>query len=251
MSDANVLRVRKKPRISVSKLAEYMTATPARRQTIIREQIVPLPYIAPTYREAQREIDRFLEGGLANGSDFVEAISTIEASQGQTPHRETARRLNLDAMKSFHGMANQVPLSDFRVLPAARHPKSYIVGGITVSVRPSVFLRSLANADYIGCVKLNLTKSHTLDAKMAAYFGACLHWFLEQKLKSLGQPSHKAIFVLDIATGYVHSAPPAYKKRRADIEAACNEIRRGWDDHCAEIVKDFEANDTPFKLSGG
>lgn len=62
------------PRISINKLGEYMTATPARRRQIVRDQKNPPAFKAARYKPARETIVSYLEDGMADdGSPLARA----------------------------------------------------------------------------------------------------------------------------------------------------------------------------------
>jgi len=53
----------KKPKVSANKLGEYMSASPSRRNEIVKNQKYPKGYVVTRYNDARRAIiDYFLNG---------------------------------------------------------------------------------------------------------------------------------------------------------------------------------------------
>jgi hypothetical protein len=101
------------------------------------------------------------------------------------------------------------------------------IAGVGVSVRPAVLLRYRPANRIVGAVHLALSKLVSLDANTAAYATTIVHQFVETTLADTKVDS-SASFVIDVFARKIHVAPRAYKKRRKDLEAACEEIADRW-----------------------
>lgn len=110
-----------------------------------------------------------------------------------------------------------------------RNFKSLIFQGVEVTIEPEILIKgSIRGVDFIGAIKIHISKSHHLNANSGKYVASLIHSFLEKNY-----PDNKVrpdfCISLDIFTGTYFTAPRSFKLLRKEIEAACNEIRLIWD----------------------
>jgi hypothetical protein len=224
--------VRLKPRISVNKLGEYLTASPRRRRSIIADQKRPKTFQTARYTEAQDAIAEFLQAGA---SDYTGLQKALELLRNKTPVSDwdsdridlcveaIERLMDFDSFDFLEGLCAS--------LGSVNAPK-LVVSGVSISVRPEVILRGTdkKGRSIIGAVKLYIGKSIPLKDDSAAYVATTLHQYVERFLENQGTVAYKNCHVLDVFAGTAFHAPKAYQARRGDINAACEEIARSWAD---------------------
>src|SRR6476660_1165440 len=91
-------RIRATPRISVNKLAEYMTASAARRRAIIRDQKHPLDFVVARYREVYEAIVASLIRG-GDTSPIRERLKKLRESSPKTAWQSQDTQLSLEALE--------------------------------------------------------------------------------------------------------------------------------------------------------
>ena len=215
------------PRISINKLAEYLGASPARRQTIVRDQKNPSAIKSPYYNDAENAIRSF----FAKNKDYAvleEAMSELGQRAPQTVLRDQMASKCLDALAAFADTGLD-PLNGYTVAVLPRSQPKLLYRNVAVSVRPEVLLkRDNGDATVVGVLKLYFSKGDPLSDEGGKYVAAACLEHLTQHLSDGGQPDHKAVFVLDVLAKKFFQAPRATKKRLRDIEAACGEIAAVW-----------------------
>jgi hypothetical protein len=72
---------RDEPRISVNKLAQYVTSRATRQNQILRTAKFPPDYITTYYREAAEAIARFLAGGMVSFSILEPIQKLVESDE--------------------------------------------------------------------------------------------------------------------------------------------------------------------------
>lgn len=219
-------RVRAEPRISVTKLGEYLTATPRRRRAIIRAQHRPKDSIVARYHDARAAITRFLIGELGEDG-LVAERDRIAAITGGTSWAIHDRRLSGEAITRFLDLADRV------VLHGLPRLGSEIVGAlrvhnVTVSVRPDVVVsKVIGSVIRRGSIKLVFTRDVPVSEESGAYIGTALAEHLISRI-----PGDVVVRdwcqVVDVMSGTIKSGPKTYRSRLADIEAACEEIASSW-----------------------
>jgi hypothetical protein len=216
---------RSAPRISVSKMAEYLVATPARRRAIVRDQKFPKAYKAALYTEAYDVIARSMQ----HGGDVAVIDAAVASWRSRTP-RDAFDGQNLglwcDAALAFKELAAVFDFASYQCAPTTL-PAQLVRGGTAISVRPNLLVTGPAP----GAIKIYLGKTHPLtddeDRRpgSGSYAATLLHeWVAE----AFGEGPPSACLVVDVFAGKVHVAPRAFRRRRSDVAAAAEEIATVW-----------------------
>lgn len=218
-------RDRSNPRMSITKFAEYVIASPRRRRSILRDQRFPPAFKAATFREAYPAIaDVLIRGG---DPDLVDAQLGIWRKRKPTTEF-TARCLAhcIDALTAFRALLVKRAFKKFSF--ALGMSEAYVdLGGVSLSARPEALVRG----PEVGAIKIYLSKTmpFTEDAKgkpgSASYAAAALHLWAETEF---GGAQAERCLVVDVFAGQLHTAPVRNISRREDMEAACEEIVAGW-----------------------
>jgi hypothetical protein len=222
------LRIRATPRISVNKLAEYMVATPARRRGIIRDQKVRREVVVARYQEVYSAIAEYLADSADVGPVY-RRLDKLYSATAKSAWELQNNQLSAEALEWFLSFVDEIDLSQFETIRAAQTLPLMDVAGVGVSVKPSVLLRVPGTSRVAGAVHIYLSKLFAFDDEAAAYAGAVVHQFVDTVLE---HGNHKVdpanSYVIDVFARRIHVGPRAYKRRRKDIEAACEEIAQRW-----------------------
>ncbi len=224
-----MVETRETPRVSVNKLGQYLTATPAFRKRIIHGQKHPVDPQYLRYPEAAQAIVDFLCSGRHESTLRYHQRRLLNAA----PRDDfDAQRLSLcaEALQHFLASADELALTHAVASPAEAELPPMELAGVTISVRPEVVLRSV---DRHGCMrsgvlKLYFSKHHPLDERSGQYIATVLQAHAEQHLKQLGPVDHRLVRVFDVFAGKVYVAPKARTRRLGDVELACEEIAARW-----------------------
>jgi uncharacterized protein YoaH (UPF0181 family) len=219
-----------KPKISINKLGEYMTATPSRRKQILRDQKNPSAFKAARYKDARATIVEFMEQGMASVDEAHSTAAELRKDQSGTDFAVQDRQLSAEAIDDFLSISEEIEIDDLSVHGGDTFASEVIdFGGTKVSMRPDAILKNKKTGAIVGCVKLNFSKSSPLQEKSAAYVATALRAHLEVNLSSLEHVDPAKCYVVDVPTGTVCSAPKANKKRLSDLVAAGEEISARWE----------------------
>lgn len=215
-----------KPRISLNKLGEYLTATPSRRKRIIEDQQDPKPFITKRYGAAREQIVDFLASNMADDSIILQAAKNLKIPSGGTDFVEQDRAASSEAIHSFLEASEKLNLDGLVVEPVSPSESSTMdVAGVTISMRPDAILKDKVTGEVKGCVKLHFPKTTPLDAQGGEYVATALRVHLGNN--STAVDPNKCL-VVDVPTKQVYSAPKAFKRKMNDIAAACEEIDVRW-----------------------
>jgi len=212
------------PKISLNKLGEYMTATPARRRRIVEDQINPKDFIAARYADARENISNFICGHI-DEQDLMNAAENLRNQSYDSKFVAQDKILSADAIDDFLEVSDQLPAGYRYEKVAASDSSTLELSGVTVSIRPDVYLKNDEN-QVVGAIKLHFPKSNPLTTIAGEYVATGLRAFVQGGSES--PIDNKLCVVVDVPSASVVSAPKAVKKRMSDIEAACEEINARW-----------------------
>ncbi|MGY3230989.1 hypothetical protein ACVWWJ_002473 [Luteibacter sp. HA06] len=216
-----------KARISVNKLGEYLTATPARRRRIVQDQKAPKDFIATRYGDARKEIVNYLADGMQDEGALRDVASHLKKAPGSGFVRQD-KAASAEAIEDFLKTTDQLGLQGLVVEGTDSTISAQLdIEGVIVSVRPDAILRNSSSGAVVGAVKLHFPKTYPLTDKGAEYVATALKQYLQQAHQ--GSPiDPKLCFVVDVPALAVTCATKASKKKMSDIEAACEEINARW-----------------------
>jgi len=221
-------KVHRAPRMSINALAQYLVATPAGRERILRDQKYPPVFRARWYEHASRAIVRYLIDPDHDGDYLVSAEERIRALPATRKNDKQKLRDNADALVAFGAVA---PAIAFDGLASERGPEqgNSLVEGVTISVRPEVVLSGqYRNEHSVGGFKIYLSKNERLSDDGTATIGSMLHLFMEQNAPTGHLCNLRHCRVIDVFGRSCTPAPRAVNRRRAEIQAACREIAHRW-----------------------
>lgn len=207
-------------KISLNKLGEYMTATPARRRRIVEDQINPKDFIASRYSDAREKISSFIAGNIRE-EDLIDAAENLRNQDYDSKFIAQDKNLSADAIDDFLEISDQLPSGYIFEKVPANEVSSLMISGVTISIRPDVYIKN-ENNKLIGAIKLHFPKSNPLTTTSGEYVATALRTFMQENDSNV--IDNKLCVVVDIPSFNVISAPKAGKKRMNDIEAACEEI---------------------------
>jgi len=218
------------PRISVNKLGEYMTATPARRRQIVRDQKIRPAFKAARYRDARDAISSLIAAGTAGESRALGIAEGLRQDPSGSDFALQDRACSAAAIDAFVELRGTLAIDDLIAVSAdARCSDAIDLAGVRVVARPDALLLDPRSLAVVGCVKLHFSKSQPLDEKGGHYVAAAMQTHLERNLSAPGLVRSSRCYVVDIATRRIHTAPKARKRRLGDLTAACEEIKDRWE----------------------
>lgn len=217
---------RSTPRISVSKLGEYLAAPPRRRRRIIKDQYQPRDAIVARYREGRAALQSYLVGNLDEAGLRAE-MRRIGNLPTNGKWARVEQQLSLSAIDRFLDIADDIDLEG-EVFQLAADRSRLLVAGVDISVRPDVVMViNTGSRRSYGAVKLILTRSVPPTEVTAAYIGTALAQHLQEQFPD-SEIARDRCQVVDVMSGRIWKAPRTYKNNLADIEAGCEEIARLW-----------------------
>lgn len=226
---ADVLKVRKLPRLSVNAITTYMNAAAAKREAVLREQKFPPTFRQRWYDTATKVITRCLIDPERDTEIVVETIDRLHAAH---PVDKLERQINSNNAAALDGFLAVLPSLEWDGLTASRYAnKSALleIEGVVISVRPEVMLQGKFRGSSVrGGVKLYLSKTTALGEDGGELIGALLHEYTAGRCSDGVGCKQRHCQVIDVFGEECYTAPTAIKRRMRDVEAACREIRERW-----------------------
>jgi hypothetical protein len=222
-------RERANPRMSLSKLGEYLTATmPGRRRTIIREQRKPRDFIVARYSKAEQAIKEYFTTHKPNTDQLRRAIASLSAMAHQEGWEGQTADLCTKALISFLNIAEKVPTNGFTPVEGNNAAPKLHLAGLEISVRPEVLLTDPQSGAIVGAIKLYLGKTHPLSDAAMNIVSTVLYRYLGEIMSDEAAVTPQNCFVVDVFAGKVVHATKTYKRNMQHVRAACNEIATLW-----------------------
>lgn len=217
------------PRISVNKLGEYMTATPSRRNAIVRDQRRPKGFLVPRYNEAQSVIVSFLTSERRDPAAILRQIERLRSIATETDWELQRNTSCAEALEAFLEIADEFP-PEQKLVAGPTRPPVLTYGEVSVSVRPELIVESKGRLEgrTVGAIKLYFSKTMPLSRESGAFVATALGEFTEQFLALSAKADYRLSRVVDIFARKLYGVPRSRIRRRNDLSAACEEIARAW-----------------------
>lgn len=219
------------PRISVTKLGEYVSTQSAlRRKSILIDQKHPKPFKTAIYNDCFDPLIEYFVDSSHNAAAVNHAILAIQGRTVTKPAEEMRREVNSAALNHLLKAAPHLPLSGITFRKAPESTKRLRIADVQVSIRPELELVLTTTGGFVryGLLKVYLSKTNPLSKEAADYVSTLVHLYAEQRFGGASAVDRKHCLVFDVFQQKVFAAPASFTKRRKDIEAACEEIAIRW-----------------------
>lgn len=219
----------KPPSISANKLAEFISAGPARQRQILKDQKYPTDYKGMYYKEATEAISAVLASNIEDLSYLSNQKQILE--QVVTDKVGTQRRIdaNIDAIEGFEGMLDGVSLFGGHPSFGEHAPEKLTVQGVKISVRPDILLHKLGKGgQLIGGLKVHFPRNFSLGMEGAGVVSALIQEWCKQCLPDAGTVAGELCPVIDVGAKAAYPGVKATAQRMKQVDAACQNIAALW-----------------------
>ncbi len=224
-------RIHENPRISVNLLCEYVDeATASRRNSIIKQSKSPIAFITKWYNRAEDALSYYLSEIrdeptlLSLEAKRIRGIRSFD--EMELKYAIASAEALLAFLKKEAWVRNK--LSAFKPEIAVHNPNhKFILSGVQISLRPELILRDKEGKQQLGFVKFYFGKNEELGEDRGELMACLTKYYFEQEFGFSFKNDH--CMVLDVYRGEIYTAPKAFKRNIANIEAACREIADRWD----------------------
>jgi len=215
----------REPRISVLKLAEYLEATPARREEIVRDQLKRTGFKARRHREARTAIKEFLEGGPFALRDLLDRMDRLQAAHPEGTWEVQERDNAVEAIRSFLRFREKIAIGD-GTMKAKRRTVRH--AGLWISMSPDLIVRRRQDLA-IGSLKLNLTKSKLLSDTGGTIVADLLHLHASSLFSGTQYRADASLCqVVDVFAQRVFRPSDDPAAALEGLVAWCDDICRTW-----------------------
>jgi hypothetical protein len=235
-TDAYVIH--RDPRISATKLGEYLVTDPSKQKTILKNQKKAPKSIILRHIKTKLAFSKSLGQDGFDANYLRERAAKIRTETLGTEWQQQDNELSADALEKLAGVVNQIEIKNARkILRPAGGWGGLEVNGVYVSIEPTlVFAFTHRQATKIGATILYCTKddSRSLSKELSGncagdYVSVLLLKLIEQKLMGIGVPLRERCQIIDVFRSNVHIAPKSFKTLWHHIEDACEMIKSRWD----------------------
>lgn len=203
------MKPRTTPRVTFSALCEFLSASPTRQISIIREQKAPKPAKIKSYTTAVQQIQDFA----------VNKKPLNPLAAGLEPHEQEVIEELLNN--------NWTPPSKTVHRPATKQPPMK-VNGVEISVFPDLLLaENTAKRSMTGSMKFYCTKSRELKAEVGRWMASLLYCYSQTVLNDTD--AHPDLcMIYDVREDEYYEAGKSYKRLYQNVESACQIIASLW-----------------------
>lgn len=221
----------KSPRLSMSRLADYMGASRQAQRSIIQScKYQPIARVVQ-HKEARIVITNYLRDGHDNHLLLVTKANELRHKLADDDFELEVNGHNADYVERFSAVVDNVQLPVANLQPP--HEFDPIdMNGVSLSFRPQILLSRLTqrtNKLKIGALMLRYAKGKSLVAKVANWQAAGIFGFLRTiKQGEAAEAEHELCLVLDAYTGEIYPAPGNSVYLFKEMKAACADIAERW-----------------------
>jgi hypothetical protein len=220
--------LREEPRFSVTKLAEYMVTNPARRTTLIREQIRPLAVRVVNYNDARRVLARFCSDPTRTPRQLQDSAGLLRdraADPAMDDFRRDCLKGSARAIEAFASVAYDVRVRGVIAMEGPRQGADVPISGVRVVIAPDICFLEKGSEARIGAAKLHYARTEPLNNVALQYVASLIYYYL----KTLGEsPRARTCLAIDVFTGQIEAAPKTLATHIRYVKSACQEIADRW-----------------------
>ncbi len=218
-------------KISINKLAEYLDSEALRRRRIIEEQKEPLEFIVTRYKEAKKAMIDFIKSGY-DENIIDKAIEKLKEKKCVSDFEKNDRKTSIQALESFLEIRFPDIILDFKIIkPTKKY--NLKIKDLQVNINPDLLIKGkYRGKNMVGGIKIHVSKTHPLTEENRKNVATMIHRIIEEKeINKADMETANLNFCIsiDVFNSELDTAPKSYKRRRKNIEFACDEISLIWD----------------------
>ncbi len=230
---------RAEPRISMNKLAEWMTASEVRRRAIVRDQIKVKAFMAARYTEGRKAMVRHLTNPSSSPRALLETAIRLRESVPNYAEVDDRRKWAMEsawAIESFATFESRFRYPKYISAPGQKGEMT--LAGLRVLVSPDVLFIERGSERCRGAIKLHIGKTFPLNDDGLAYAASILYAYLKDVDYD---PRPGVCIAVDVLSRKHAVAPRNVKTRIRNLGAACQTIVSMWPVYLAEMQSEAEA----------
>ncbi|OAV67396.1 hypothetical protein Barb6_02347 [Bacteroidales bacterium Barb6] len=158
------------PKITVNKLAEFLTATPSRQRKIL--EMIKYPkenvFAASAYKESREAIKSYFKNGF-NEDTVSECLSLLESKRpAKNDYQESMLNSQIEALEAVLDSGFSDDSFEYEKYTGRSEP--LVIAGVEISVNPDLSVRLNKKA---GILKIHISKSGKLEIKAGSMSLPC------------------------------------------------------------------------------
>ena len=217
-------------------MADYVTASPTRRRSIIRDARFPKSSVVAQYDKAREGLVNFLDDGTRNLkhlADMKDHLEKREVRPDATDWLKRDSRSSVEAIVAFQLAYNKLGLAALKCMkPHGRLPLLGIgPTKISVALDLIVLKPNPAGKDRVGGALFLFSKGEASPAKRAERCKTIAGLIYQTCLKNLagmGDVDPALCLAVDVFSSTAHRAPGSFAKGLKQVQESSQEIADRW-----------------------
>jgi hypothetical protein len=226
--------LRRSPQLSANQIAEYVSATPTRRKSIIRAARFPKLSVVAQYGKAREGLVNFLGDGTRNRRHLVEANDRLAKRHDRTGASAWLKRdsnQSIEAVDAFERAYNKLGLRayDCRPVPGRLPRLDEWPTKISVDLDLTIHVPTDSGRDRIGGIILlfsRATSSGPARIEQSRIMASLILQFCNRFMAERGEPDKNLCLAVDVFEGRAHK--PHGMRKMDHVRDACEEIASRW-----------------------
>jgi hypothetical protein len=225
------------PRISANLLAQFMISDHAKQEAIVRNAKRMNKIMMANYQPGRVAVSACYDGAGINVDHLRAKAEHMKTSEFSDDFETQCNRLSGVALEKLAEIAPGINCAGVKVPRPHDGYRHMLIENVRVSVQPEiVFTAQHRGQTKYGGIMVNFTKgdSTSYDKKQGRYFSGDYAAFLVFLMLGLHYGStgvrNTSCFAVDIYRQAAYSGTTAHVTMLKNIEAACRNIARQWDE---------------------
>lgn len=227
---------RASPQLSANQIAEYLSATPGRRKSIIQEARFPKTSQRARYRGARDCLSAFLCDGTRSFNHIAKALDHLKGRAAKPMATDWVKedsQLSVEAIEAFQRSYNRLglPAVECAALPRRLPPLVFAKTKINVHLDVVARRKNLHGPDAIGGAIFVFSRGEKAEKKRVERcktIAGLAYDFCVERLSGMGQADTSICLGVDVFGQRSYPPPGTFAKKRKQIEDCCEEIYARW-----------------------
>ena len=224
--------MRSEVRMSVNPLAEFMSASDAKKNSIIKSQKNPSTFRISWYVKSKSAMTKFYKNP-EDTTILEEVLEELKAQKTQTNWQHLNRKGSIDLLERFITMKVPSALKRDGIDFIQTKKRDFKCQGVVLIAAPNlIFKVRRGDKWHYGAVKFHTSKTGKFDRSKSRKVATLLMMYLRSFVSvedpdALVDPS--MCLCVDVFSGTITTAPSDSAKIESEISKACKDIIKFWD----------------------
>lgn len=224
-------RYKPSPQVSANQMAEYLTATPPRRKSIIQAARFPKTSVIALYGRARDGLTNFLGDGTRSFKHMAQAVDYLQKREARPDASEWLQndsRSSIEAIERFQQTYNKLPFPKLDCQAVTNRVPALDLWMTKVTVDVDV---TVHKGEQIGGAVFLFSQGDPSSKKRierCKTIAGLIYVFASQHLKGIGEPDVSLCYAIDVFAGMAHRPSGAFTAKQKQIAEACEEIAARW-----------------------